>query len=109
MLMEFEVTAGDIACGKRGDGERCPVALAIRREVLPKLDGLKAVDMLNIEKAYGQVEGWTHEEIDNDLVCSAWYTWVHPAAIENFVYNFDRGLEVMPGKFQIDVINMKER
>lgn len=81
-----EVTAADIASGRRGSPWRCPIARAINRMFRLDPDG-------PISRGGACVSGKT--------VRFQGQTWVWPAAVDEFVDRYDSDLPVEPFTFEL--------
>jgi len=84
-----EVTAGDIAAGKREDCEGCPIACALRRAA-----GTPRAFVDGAELAAGNWDG-VHP-YDSDRVRM-------PREAVDFVLDFDEGRDVRPFAFTVEL------
>ncbi len=86
MRIKVNVTAEDIAKGRRGSTGQCPVALAIRR---------------TIGKKRMVVEVW--DGVDTGTCAQNVEMVVAPRGLGSFIYCFDRKLKVTPFSFNLNV------
>lgn len=84
MKLRVEVTAEDIANGKREDSESCPIALALLR-----CDGVFGAEVN---------EDITTVTPDDDRLSGS-----PPKEASDFIDNFDAGNDVEPFAFEIEV------
>lgn len=89
--MRIEVTAEDIANGKAGEGDKCPIALACRRAGLAAWVGLIGI-------YFSEAEYETPNSIPDVR-----FTGIHPG---QFVADFDEGADesdfVRPFDFELN-------
>lgn len=88
--MKIAVTADDIREGRRYVCERCPVALALLRA---------CADGVFVRASYFSAALWF---AGREAACQGHVT-AFPAEATRFVDDFDRGLDVAPFEFELDV------
>ena len=81
MKIRIDVTEDDIKNGRRGHGEKCPVALACQR--------------VNV-KNFSSVEFGAVSFNDGKMIS-------HSCEVQEFVQRFDSGKEVQPFSFELEL------